>query len=131
MKFNPLIPELSVSNLNASLTFYIEVLGFKLEYERKEDRFVFLSINQSQLMLYEDNDNWVTGEYSYPRGRGMNLQIELSSIYDVYEKIKSNNYKIFREPTTYRRRVCVNYIEESEFLVQDPDGYLLRFSSEI
>ncbi|UTH14049.1 VOC family protein [Macrococcus equipercicus] len=53
MKFNTLIPELEVLNIEASKNFYIEVLGFKLEYERKEDKFVFLSKDGSQLMLEE------------------------------------------------------------------------------
>lgn len=53
MKFNTLIPELEVLNIKASKNFYIEVLGFKLEYERKEDKFVFLSKDGSQLMLEE------------------------------------------------------------------------------
>lgn len=37
MKFNDLIPELSVSSIVESKRFYIDVLGFKLEYERGED----------------------------------------------------------------------------------------------
>ena len=31
MKFNPLIPELSVSNFEKSLEFYRDILGFKVE----------------------------------------------------------------------------------------------------
>lgn len=41
MKFNKLIPELSVSNINRSKDFYL-LLGFKVVYERVEDKFVFL-----------------------------------------------------------------------------------------
>lgn len=36
MKFNKLIPELSVSNLEQSLKFYIDTIGFKIEYQRKK-----------------------------------------------------------------------------------------------
>lgn len=38
-KLNTLIPELSVSDINKSLYFYLNILSFKLEYERKEDKF--------------------------------------------------------------------------------------------
>ena len=41
MKFNKLIPELSVSNMENSKQFYLK-LGFKIMYERKEDKFVFI-----------------------------------------------------------------------------------------
>lgn len=41
MKFNKLIPELSVSNIEKSREFYL-MLGFKVRYERKNDKFIFL-----------------------------------------------------------------------------------------
>ena len=50
MKFNKIIPELSVSNLEKSLVFY-QLAGFKIEYERPENRFVFLSLGEIQFML--------------------------------------------------------------------------------
>ena len=42
MKFNKLIPELSVTNLEQSLKFYIDTIGFKIEYQRIENKFVFI-----------------------------------------------------------------------------------------
>lgn len=51
---NPLIPELIVSDLQRSLDFYCQVLGFKIEYQRPEDKFAFLSYHGSQLMLEQD-----------------------------------------------------------------------------
>ena len=59
MYFNKNIPELDVTNLNNSLKFY-RTCGFKIEYERKEDKFVFLSLGEIQFMLQElilDNTN--------------------------------------------------------------------------
>ena len=51
MKFNSLIPELSVSNIKKSKDFYINILGFKLEYERVEDKFAFLSLGDTNINL--------------------------------------------------------------------------------
>lgn len=48
---NNLVPELSVSNLKNSLKFYCDILGFKIEFERAEDRFAYLSFHGSELML--------------------------------------------------------------------------------
>ena len=75
MEFNKLIPELAVSNFDRSLDFYSRVLGFKVEYDRIEEKFAFLSINGAQLMIEEDNGNWVTGPSEFPRGRGINFEI--------------------------------------------------------
>ena len=36
MAYNPLVPELGVSNFASSLRFYTAVLGFRVEYERPE-----------------------------------------------------------------------------------------------
>ena len=52
MEFNKNIPELSVNNLEKSLEFY-RCLGFKVEYERPENKFVFLSLGEIQFMLQE------------------------------------------------------------------------------
>ena len=41
MKYNDLIPELVVSDIEKSKEFYINHLGFKIEYEREEDKFFF------------------------------------------------------------------------------------------
>lgn len=54
LKMNALIPELIVSDLQQSLQFYHDILGFKTEYDRPEDKFAFLSYYDSQLMLEED-----------------------------------------------------------------------------
>ena len=43
MKFNALIPELTVTDLERSRAFYVGVLGFRIEYARPENRFLFLS----------------------------------------------------------------------------------------
>ena len=56
MKFNRLIPELSVSNIEISKRFYLQI-GFHIVYERKEDKFAFLELEGNQLMIEEINDH--------------------------------------------------------------------------
>lgn len=53
MKYNALIPEFIVNDMELSRAFYIDLLGFTVEYERPEDTFVFLSCGEAQLMLEE------------------------------------------------------------------------------
>ena len=126
-KFNKLIPELSVSNIEKSLDFYINILGFKLEYERKADKFAFLSFNGSQIMVEQINNHWVVGELQKPFGRGINFQIETNEIDAVYDRLVKNSVEIFKPIFESRYKADDVVYVERELLVQDPDGYLLRF----
>ena len=58
MKFNKLIPELTVTNIEKFKYFYTKLLGFKIEYERPEDKFAFLSLGEAQIMLEQENGHW-------------------------------------------------------------------------
>lgn len=128
MEFNKLVPELTVSDFSRSLDFYVRVLGFKVEYDRPSERFAFLSINGAQLMIEEANGHWVTGELTPPLGRGVNFQIEVEAIEPMVSALKVEGFPLFREPYETWRKTGHEVNGELEFLVQDPDGYLLRFS---
>ncbi|WP_207789361.1 hypothetical protein [Neobacillus terrae] len=86
-RLNSLVPELSVSDINKSLNFYLNILSFKLEYQRPEDKFAMLSLNDCQIMIEEINGYWQTGELSYPFGRGINFQITVSDINEIYKSL--------------------------------------------
>ena len=128
MKFNNLIPELSVSDINKSKNFYIDILGFHLEYERLADKFAFLSYGEAQIMIEEINGHWNTGKLQYPFGRGVNFQIATNDVYKITYNLKQNNITLFRDIVESRYECGSEVVLEKEILVQDPDGYLLRFS---
>ncbi|MCA3908309.1 VOC family protein [Vibrio vulnificus] len=127
--WNPMVPELSVSDFSKSLNFYCEILGFKVRSQRKSPNFVYLEFEQVQIMLEQIHDNaWVTGTLETPLGRGVNFQIELSDIAPVYERLESAGVSLFKEQKDRWYDVGDSLSGQREFLVQDPDGYLLRFS---
>ena len=132
MKFNKLIPELSITNLENSLNFY-KTLGFKIEYERPENKFAFLSFGEIQIMIQEltDNDKWDIAPLSYPFGNGINFQLEVDNVELIYNNLKSSGYKIAFEIEENWYRQDEKLLGNKEFLVQDPDGYLLRFSEDM
>ncbi|MGG1217301.1 VOC family protein [Priestia endophytica] len=123
MEFNRLIPELSVKDIQKSKTFYLDVLGFQLNYERIEDQFAFISLNDAQMMIEQCNGHWQTGELEYPYGRGINFQIEIDNIEVLLQNLKKHNIPLFRDLMTN----SYSEFTQKEFIVQDPDGYLLRF----
>ena len=128
MKFNSLIPELSVTNMEKSKEFYLN-LGFKIMYERKEDKFCFLYLEDNQIMIEEINNNWNVGKMKYPFGNGINISMTVSDIDSFYESIISKRIVLFRKIKTSKYRVDDIIYEDKEFLLQDPDGYLLRFNN--
>lgn len=130
--FNKNIPELSVSNLKNSVTFY-KTLGFKIKYERPENKFVFLSMGDIQFMLQElsDNEKWELAPLTYPFGNGINFQLEVDSVDRIYSKLKEHNYPIAFDIEENWYRQDDKLLGNKEFLVQDPDGYLLRFSEDL
>ena len=132
MYFNKIIPELSVTNLQDSLKFY-KAIGFKVEYERPENKFVFLSLGEIQFMLQEisEDDKWDVAPLSYPFGNGINFQLEVDDIDKIYKSLVDNNYKIAYDIEENWYRQEDKLLGNREFLVQDPDGYLIRFSEDL
>lgn len=128
MHFNSLIPEFSVSNIKASIDFYTS-LGFNIVYERAQDKFCFLQLEDNQIMIEQINDNWNTAKLEYPFGRGINISMSVKDIDKFYEEVKNKNIKIFMKLKVNKYVVNDVIYEDKEFLIQDPDGYLLRFNN--
>jgi catechol 2,3-dioxygenase-like lactoylglutathione lyase family enzyme len=135
MKFNHLIPELSVSDFKKSLHFYTQILGFKVEYDRLESNFAFLSFQGSQLMIDQNNENkkssWYTGKLEYPRGRGIHFQIDIDDLKPLIKSLKKHNYPIKESSKDYWFRKDKKMMGMRGLLVMDPDGYLLMFNKDL
>ena len=127
IKFNSLIPELSVSNIENSKKFY-ENIGFKVIYERKEDKFCFIQLEENQIMIEEINGNWNVGELTYPYGNGINISMSVKDVQKLYNALKNKNIKFFIDLKISEYKVNDKVYQDKEFLIQDPDGYLLRFN---
>lgn len=132
MYWNKIIPELSVTNLEKSLKFY-NTAGFKLEYDRPENKFAFISLGEIQFMLQEisENDKWSLAPLKYPFGNGINFQLEVNNLDQIYNSFKNSGYNITYDIEENWYRQDDKLLGNREFLIQDPDGYLLRFFEDI
>lgn len=128
-----LVPELYCLDLQVSLKFYREMLGFTVLYSRPEEGFAYLDLLGVELMLDEivhgktgSNQGWNTGKLEKPFGRGINLQFEVESVDTIYNKLKKAKWPIFLpiHDAWYRRDK--QELGNRQFLVLDPDGYQLR-----
>ncbi len=122
------VPELLVTDINASMTFWRDLIGFSIKYERPEDKFVFLALEGAEIMLEQigEGRNWITGELSKPFGRGVNFQISVSDFDASLQRLRDARYDLYMKPETKWYRMNNEEVGQSQFLVQDPDGYLLR-----
>ena len=129
-----IIPEFKVSDFQKSVDFYTRLAGFVVLYDRVESDFAMLEINGSRLMIEGFTDksrSWVVGKMEKPFGRGMHLQIEVPDVQSIYHNFKKENYPIFLDMEEKWYRVGDQEIGHTQFLAQDPDGYLLRFFEKI
>lgn len=121
------VPELLVSDIQVSLAFY-KMLGFVIVYDRPEKNFAYISYFGAQLMLDQrHNSTWETAEMTKPYGRGINLQMETDEIDALIERLHQAGHPLYIEKKQKHYKTGDTVIPVSEFLVQDPDGYLLRF----
>ena len=133
-KKSTLIPELQVLDYDRSLDFYIRLAGFEVVYDRQEENFAMLETNGALLMiegLTTKSRSWRVGQMERPFGRGMHLQIEVQDVDRLYQSFKKAEYQIFFDLEEKWYRVNDKEIGHKQFLVQDPDGYLLRFFEKI
>ena len=122
------MPELNVTDLGESLAFWRDILDFEVVYERPEDGFVYLKREDVHVMLEElSPESWETGPLERPFGRGLNLEIACSSLRPLLGNLAEIGWPLFREPAERWYRVNDQEVGVRQFLVQDPDGYLLRF----
>ncbi len=126
-----LVPELLVADLDRSLAFWCELCGFTVRYARPEERFAYLQSGTAHVMLEQAGvgRNWVTGALERPLGRGVNLQIGVPDATAIAERLVGAGMPLFMDPETKWYRVGDEEAGVTQFLVQDPDGYLLRFQT--
>jgi catechol 2,3-dioxygenase-like lactoylglutathione lyase family enzyme len=127
-----LVPELVVTDLARSLSFYLGVLGFGVAYERPERRFAYLEREGAELMLQQPvGRSFVNGALAPPYGRGINLQIEVSDIAALVASVHAAAVPLFLdlEDRCYRKGEIE--VGNRQFVIADPDGYLLRFFQDL
>lgn len=129
-----LIPELLVSDLQSSLAFWRDLIGFKVVYDRPEERFACIDLDGARVLLEERQEKvrqWVPGELVPPLGRGINFQIEVRALEPIAQKLSDAGWPLFMAPEEKWYRVGQVEAGQRQFVVQDPDGYLLRLAEDL
>jgi hypothetical protein len=84
------------------------------------------------MLEQEHGEGWSVGPIERPLGRGVNFQIEVAYVQSIRNVLVEQGVVLFREVKDSWYEVASNKQEgQREFLVQDPDGYLLRLSQSL
>ena len=130
----PLVPELDVVDLEASLAFYVGVLEFAVRYSRPEEQFAYLEREGAELMLEAapgPGRRFRTAPLERPFGRGLNLQIACSDVTALWARVTSAAAEVIIPLETRWYRAGAVERGNRQFVVADPDGYLLRFFQDL
>lgn len=130
--FEPgLVPELLVVDVDRSLVFWRDVCGFEIRHSRPEERFAYIALGSAHLMLEQIGvgRNWITGPLEAPLGRGINFQINVPSTTPLVSALTHAGIDLLMQPETKWYRIGNEEAGVEQFLVTDPDGYLIRFQS--
>jgi uncharacterized glyoxalase superfamily protein PhnB len=126
-----LTPELLCTSIKTSIAFYEDVLGFSIQYERPETGFAMMERQGSRIMLDQykpgNPSSWIAAPLERPYGRGLNLQMETTKVDELYARVQETGATIFLPIVEKWYRADDMELGNRQFIVQDPDGYLLRF----
>ncbi|MFJ2445353.1 bleomycin resistance protein [Pseudomonas sp. NPDC087626] len=127
---NKMVPELTVSDIQQSLAFWTDLIGFQIAYQRREEGFAYLDFDGVQVMLEqyiaEDDGQWHTGALQAPFGRGINFQMTVDRVEPILARLAAVQWPLFRPFADAWYRSGEVEVGQRELIVQDPDGYLLR-----
>lgn len=128
------IPELDVTSLSLSLAFYTAVLGFSVLYQRPEERFAMIDLDGARIMLEEaagPGRRFRTAPLERPFGRGVNFQIQVDDARAVYSRVIESRSSVLIPLETRWYRVGQSERGNEQFVLSDPDGYLLRLFTDL
>ena len=102
-------------------------------FDRPEQGFACIQRGTARVMLDQlgTGRDWVTAPLEPPLGRGINLEIAVEDIAPILAALAAAGWPLFLGPEEKTYRVGEGSVTVRQFLVQDPDGYLLRFSEGI
>jgi len=122
------VPFFGVSNMESSLRFYVDGLGFKMTRQwipdRPEDhpdgriRWCWLELGDAAIMLQEF---WPERRPKEPLGAGVSVSFTCEDALALYREFKSRGIQTRNTPFVGNRLWVVP--------VTDPDGYRLEFAS--
>ena len=120
-------------DLDTSLDFWCRLCGFAVLYHRINEGFAYIASGSAHVMLEQVGmgRNWITGTLERPLGRGINFQVSVPSIEPIVDALNSGGWALYLAPETKWYRTGQHEAGVTQFVVADPDGYLIRFQASL
>lgn len=135
-RIQPLVPELWCSDFQRSMTFYTDIIGFEVAQQRGNDPHAYLTLGHAQIMIAHWSfdgswEPWLPHQMEQPFGRGVNFQFMVEDVRRLFDRVTSKGVEPFLElyEAEIWRTDCMD--TRRQFMMLDPDGYLLRFAQSI
>ena len=117
------VPFFWVSNMESSLRFYVEGLGFATKYKWEVEgkvRWCWLQIGEAALMLQEYRPQDLAAQIRGKFGNGISIFFTCKDALAIYREATARRIKT-REPFVGNHMWVVG--------MKDPDGYAIEFES--
>src|SRR5262245_56865221 len=127
-QFSKLTPNLLVANVERSLAFYADVLGFARGMTvPDESPYVFAAVTSGPIEIFFNDAATAAKEYpgfaGKPLGATGTLFVEVDGVDALHERINSQvSIVMALETKWYGMR---------EFAIADPDGYVITFAERV
>jgi len=126
--YTKLTPNLIVSNVERSLAFYVETLGFERGLTVPDQSpFVFASVTSGAVEIFLNDAATAIEEYpafaGKPIGATGTLFVEMQGVDALHERIKSSVKVVMP--------LATKFYGMREFAIADPDGYVITFAERV
>ena len=127
-QFKKLTPNLLVADVERSLAFYVDTLGFARGMTVPDvSPFVFASVTSGDVEIFFNDAATAVKEYpafaGKPIGATGTMFIELESVDALHDRIKSR--------ATIVMPIKSKFYGMREFAIVDPDGYVITFAERV
>jgi uncharacterized glyoxalase superfamily protein PhnB len=127
-QFKKLTPNLLVANVERSLAFYVDMLGFARGMTVPDaSPFVFAAVTSGDVEIFVNDAATAVKEYpafaGKPLGATGTMYIELEGVDALHERIKSS--------VTITMPLVTQFYGMREFGILDPDGYVITFAERV
>ena len=127
-----LMAEMMVQDYPRSLAFWTGPMGFTPAFTRPAQKLACLTHpDGAQIMIYERDGDWETGPMEAPFGRGAVIQIYVADAAAMADAITAASIPFYVHLRDKWRDWGDRMGGQREFLVQDPDGYLIMVAQRI
>lgn len=127
----PIVCELYVEDITASLHFWCDILGFDIAYQRPKERFAYLQRHGgAQIMLYQPNEKpSVEGDIaSEPKAM---IQIYVDELSTTEAAVRHHEWPLLRGPENVWRRCGDRMSGKREIRLSDPNGHRVLVAEDI